>query len=198
MEGTPKNNKGLVIFLVIALCASLGVIAYLMLKPTENTELDVNISEKAEDEKTEDQEESKEEKEDAAVIEEIGSYPNLYTNKLNKENIIELYDRYIHVYGMIYEPNLANISYDKVMYVGYTKSEKYYKIIGTYTCHTTEIPCVYDEQGSDPVSGSTYDLYSPILVFEKESETSDYYTLKSVVSGALNYEDMTSTNEEIN
>ena len=120
----------------------------------------------------------------------------MYTTNLNKKNIITLYDRFLHSEGLIFEPDLDTINYDKVIYLGYKDNEKYYKVTGTYTCMSAELTCVYEPQGNDPISGSTYELYSGIIVFEKNQEK-DYYELKYINSNDMGYE-YTEVNEEVN
>lgn len=180
-----KNNNGIVLFLIIALCASVAFITFLIMNKENCTCPDCTTCEKT----AEKVEESKEES-----VEEIGSYPNLYTTNLNKENIITLFDRFIHVNGFIYEPYMDEINYDKVIYIGYHENEKYYKVTGTYTCLTTEFNCYYTPQDEE-ITGTKQELNSGIVVFEKDAN-SEKYTLKSLYSG-MSYEEYTEVNEEV-
>lgn len=180
-----KSNTGIIIFLIIALCGCAAFITYLLVKPVES-----KCETKQENEVVE-----KEENKEETTKEEIGSYPNLYTTNLNKANIITLFDRYIHVNGFVYEPYLEEMKFDKVTYIGYHENEKYYQVTGSYTCNTTAINCYYTPQDAEP-NGTKYDLYSGIIVFEKDAN-SEKYTLKSLYSGMSN-EDYTEVNQEIN
>ena len=183
-EVKTKSNNGIVIFLIIALCACVAFITFLIMHEDICTCPDCIIKEQQEEKVEENKEET----------EEIGSYPNLYTTNLNRENIITLFDRYIHVNGFVYEPYMDEIKYDKVTYIGYHENQKYYKISGTYKCNTTEFNCYYTPQDEDE-TGINHNLNTGIIVFEKDAN-SDKYTLKTLNSG-MSYEDYTEVNEEV-
>ena len=70
-ETRSKSNNGLIIFLVLALCACVGVIVYLSLTPSGQS-----CPECAKCKETTEEVET--------TKEEIGTYPNLYTNNLNR------------------------------------------------------------------------------------------------------------------
>ena len=189
MEEVKIKNKIIIAFLIIALLISVAYIIY-----TEVNKEACNCNDCPPVEKLEKNEDSSEE---SVEEPEIGSYPNLYTKNLSKENIITLFNRYIHVNGLVYEPYLEEINYEKVIYIGYNGNEKYYKITGNYTCNTTEISCYYSPQDSDEsIKDMKQNFGSGIIVFEKDIDN-DKYVLKNLYS-YLSPDDYTEVNEEIN
>lgn len=193
MEGTKTSkNNGIIIFLIVALCISIGVIVYLYMSQGQQKCAECEKCVECAPCETDASNDATEPPQD----ETIGSYPNLYTTNPTKENIITLFDRYLHVKGFIYEPNLTEIKYDKVTYLGYENNIRYYKVSGSYTCVATGVECYYSPQGNDPVYGSTYELDSGILVVEV-TNNDEMYTLKDMVSGLPN-SNYTQVNQEIN
>ena len=123
-------------------------------------------------------------------------YQNLYTTNPTKDNVITLFDRYIHVKGLIYEPYLTEVKYNKVTYVGYKGNVRYYEVSGTYTCVSTNVECLYLPQTNEPVSGSMYEIKNVVLALEV-TDNDEMYTVKEIDSLVSLGNDFTPVNQEI-